>query len=72
MGRACNDGRVAVVQSRDVSCFQVNSDISVFEINIRFVGGLLSAYGLSKDEVGSAGVKLCSTGYYWHSPPVED
>ena len=25
--------------------------MSVFEINIRFVGGLLSAYALSKDEV---------------------
>lgn len=52
MGGACSDGRVAVVHSSDVSCLQVNSDISVFEINIRFVGGLLSAYGLSKDEVG--------------------
>lgn len=29
----------------------VRSDVSVFEINIRFVGGLLSAYALSKDEV---------------------
>ena len=30
---------------------QVKSDISVFEFNIRFVGGLLSAYALSGDEV---------------------
>jgi mannosyl-oligosaccharide alpha-1,2-mannosidase len=26
-------------------------DLSVFETNIRFVGGLLSAYALSKDQV---------------------
>ena len=33
-------------------CFlQVYSDVSVFEYNIRFVGGLLSAYALSKNEV---------------------
>ena len=32
-------------------CVQVKSDVSVFEFNIRFVGGLLSAYALSKDEV---------------------
>lgn len=31
--------------------FNVNTQVSVFEINIRFVGGLLSAYALSKDEV---------------------
>ena len=30
---------------------QVKSDVSVFEFNIRFVGGLLSSYALSKDEV---------------------
>ena len=29
----------------------MKSDVSVFEFNIRFVGGLLSAYALSKDEV---------------------
>lgn len=41
-------------------CFrvQVKSDVSVFEFNIRFVGGLLSAYALSKDEVSV----LCSSG----------
>ena len=33
--------------------FQVSSEVSVFEINIRFVGGLLSLYALTKDEVGS-------------------
>ena len=27
--------------------------VSVFEMNIRFVGGLLSAYALTKDEVSS-------------------
>ncbi|XP_051648140.1 mannosyl-oligosaccharide 1,2-alpha-mannosidase IA [Manacus candei] len=31
--------------------FNVNAEISVFEVNIRFVGGLLSAYYLSGDEV---------------------
>lgn len=31
--------------------FNVNTHVSVFEINIRFIGGLLSAYALSKDEV---------------------
>lgn len=30
---------------------QVASEVSVFEINIRFVGGLLSLYALTKDEV---------------------
>jgi len=31
--------------------FKVNTMVSVFEMNIRFVGGLLSAYALTKDEV---------------------
>uniref|UniRef100_A0A4W3H9Q2 alpha-1,2-Mannosidase n=1 Tax=Callorhinchus milii TaxID=7868 RepID=A0A4W3H9Q2_CALMI len=31
--------------------FNVNTEISVFEVNIRFVGGLLSAYYLSGEEV---------------------
>uniref|UniRef100_A0A8D2NSW9 alpha-1,2-Mannosidase n=1 Tax=Zosterops lateralis melanops TaxID=1220523 RepID=A0A8D2NSW9_ZOSLA len=31
--------------------FNVNAEISVFEVNIRFVGGLLSAYYLSGEEV---------------------
>ncbi|XP_064412280.1 mannosyl-oligosaccharide 1,2-alpha-mannosidase IA isoform X2 [Latimeria chalumnae] len=31
--------------------FNVNAEISVFEVNIRFVGGLLSAYYLSSEEV---------------------
>ncbi|ESN94889.1 hypothetical protein HELRODRAFT_87481 [Helobdella robusta] len=31
--------------------FEANSDISVFEVNIRFVGGLLACYALSKDAV---------------------
>lgn len=31
--------------------FQQNAEISVFEVNIRFVGGLLSAYYLSGEEV---------------------
>jgi len=29
----------------------VNADISVFEFNIRFIGGLLSCYALTKDEM---------------------
>ncbi|XP_043930344.1 mannosyl-oligosaccharide 1,2-alpha-mannosidase IA [Protopterus annectens] len=31
--------------------FSVNAEVSVFEVNIRFVGGLLSAYYLSGEEV---------------------
>ncbi|XP_053566763.1 mannosyl-oligosaccharide 1,2-alpha-mannosidase IA [Bombina bombina] len=31
--------------------FNVNAEVSVFEVNIRFVGGLLSAYYLSGDEI---------------------
>lgn len=31
--------------------FPQNAEISVFEVNIRFVGGLLSAYYLSGKEV---------------------
>lgn len=32
--------------------------MSVFEGNIRFVGGLLSAYALSKDEVSEKSIYL--------------
>ncbi|XP_041951837.1 mannosyl-oligosaccharide 1,2-alpha-mannosidase IA-like [Alosa sapidissima] len=35
--------------------FNMNTEISVFEVNIRFVGGLLSAYYLSGKEVFSQG-----------------
>ncbi|XP_066932693.1 mannosyl-oligosaccharide 1,2-alpha-mannosidase IA-like [Clytia hemisphaerica] len=31
--------------------FNVNTQVSLFEMNIRFVGGLLSAFALTKDEV---------------------
>lgn len=43
---------------------QVYSDVSVFEYNIRFVGGLLSAYALSKNEVSWFPVHLrcCASG----------
>ncbi|MED6264140.1 hypothetical protein CHARACLAT_011708 [Characodon lateralis] len=34
--------------------FSVNAEVSVFEVNIRFVGGLLSAYYLSGKEVRRA------------------
>ncbi|PKU32507.1 mannosyl-oligosaccharide -hypothetical protein [Limosa lapponica baueri] len=30
--------------------FSVNSEVSVFEVNIRFIGGLLAAYYLSGQE----------------------
>ena len=33
------------------SCRQVNTEVSLFEFNIRFVGGFLSAYALSGEEV---------------------
>ena len=49
---ACNS---YCLPNNDIACIysfpKVRSDVSVFEINIRFVGGLLSAYALSKDEV---------------------
>jgi len=32
-------------------CFLQNAEVSVFEVNIRFVGGLISAYYLSGAEV---------------------
>ncbi|XDV41400.1 hypothetical protein PO909_010278 [Leuciscus waleckii] len=35
--------------------FNMNAEISVFEVNIRFVGGLLSAYYLSGKEVCKPG-----------------
>lgn len=31
--------------------FSQNSEVSVFEVNIRFIGGLLAAYYLSGEEV---------------------
>lgn len=31
--------------------FSQNSEVSVFEVNIRFIGGLLAAYYLSEEEV---------------------
>lgn len=31
--------------------FPQNSEVSVFEVNIRFIGGLLAAYYLSGEEV---------------------
>ncbi|KAJ7402645.1 Mannosyl-oligosaccharide 1,2-alpha-mannosidase IA [Pitangus sulphuratus] len=33
--------------------FSVNSEVSVFEVNIRFIGGLLAAYYLSGQEISS-------------------
>lgn len=34
--------------------FSQNSEVSVFEVNIRFIGGLLAAYYLSGEEVSHA------------------
>ncbi|KAI1712093.1 glycosyl hydrolase family 47 domain-containing protein [Ditylenchus destructor] len=44
-----NDAREWIAQSLDMK--QVQTDLSVFETNIRYVGGLLSAYALSSDQV---------------------
>lgn len=33
--------------------FSQNAEVSVFEVNIRFIGGLLAAYYLSGQEVSS-------------------
>lgn len=35
-----------------------NSEVSVFEVNIRFIGGLLAAYYLSGEEVSSQGIPV--------------
>lgn len=34
-------------------CFLQNAEVSVFEVNIRFIGGLLAAYYLSGQEVSA-------------------
>lgn len=36
-----------------VSAFFQNAEVSVFEVNIRFIGGLLAAYYLSGQEVSA-------------------
>ncbi len=46
--------------------FLQNAEISVFEVNIRFVGGLLSAYYLSGKEVCKPGVYRC---FFFHVLP---
>lgn len=38
--------------------FLQNAEVSVFEVNIRFVGGLLSAYYLSGEEVMKSGTQM--------------
>ena len=40
---------------------QVRTDISVFEFNIRFIGGFLSAYALSGDDVRHFSICRCLT-----------
>lgn len=42
------DGQKWIEDSLD---FSVNSEVSVFEVNIRFIGGLLAAYYLSGEEI---------------------
>ena len=44
---------------------QPMSAVSLFEFNIRFLGGLLSAYALTEDEVRGFPVSVCT-----HSPAV--
>lgn len=39
-----------------VLLFSQNAEVSVFEVNIRFIGGLLAAYYLSGQEVST---RLC-------------
>lgn len=36
-----------------LSVFLQNAEVSVFEVNIRFIGGLLAAYYLSGQEVSA-------------------
>ncbi|KAK1797502.1 hypothetical protein P4O66_000760 [Electrophorus voltai] len=45
------DGQEWIEQNLD---FSVNAEVSVFEVNIRFIGGLLAAYYLSGQEVFKA------------------
>ena len=45
-------------------CLQIRTEISVFEFNIRFIGGLLSAYSLSGDEVSGQGHLTHTDTYY--------
>uniref|UniRef100_A0A8C9SU29 alpha-1,2-Mannosidase n=1 Tax=Scleropages formosus TaxID=113540 RepID=A0A8C9SU29_SCLFO len=45
------DGQAWIEQNLD---FSVNAEVSVFEVNIRFIGGLLAAYYLSGQEVFKA------------------
>ena len=36
-----------------VCVYDQGTQVSVFEVTIRFLGGLLSSYALTKDEVGN-------------------
>ena len=49
--------RLKLVMLFFFGCIKQASDVSVFETTIRFLGGLLSAYAFSGDEV--------SEGKYW-------
>lgn len=42
--------------------FSQNSEVSVFEVNIRFIGGLLAAYYLSGEEVSKIKQHIVSFG----------
>uniref|UniRef100_A0A8C6LBP6 alpha-1,2-Mannosidase n=1 Tax=Nothobranchius furzeri TaxID=105023 RepID=A0A8C6LBP6_NOTFU len=47
------DGQEWIEQNLD---FSVNAEVSVFEVNIRFIGGLLAAYYLSGQEVTGSSI----------------
>ncbi|KAK5599434.1 hypothetical protein CRENBAI_021340 [Crenichthys baileyi] len=64
------DGQEWIEQNLD---FSVNAEVSVFEVNIRFIGGLLAAYYLSGQEcVSSANVSpfSCSRCLTGKVPPA--
>lgn len=44
---------VTTLNNAAVVCFFQNAEVSVFEVNIRFIGGLLAAYYLSGQEVSA-------------------
>lgn len=58
---------VGIALSDFFSCalFSQNAEVSVFEVNIRFIGGLLAAYYLSGQEV-SVHLFKCAGDILWH------
>jgi mannosyl-oligosaccharide alpha-1,2-mannosidase len=53
-----NRGRDWIINSFNID---VNSDVSAFEVNIRFIGGLLSLYTLTKDKIYLDKAELVAT-----------